>query len=134
MKPRTVWRCQFMVCMISVMVAPFLRCNMAIAWAILLPSRGALASGCWRDFLALAVDLAEVAVLLVWRGAGAPLAAPAPALPFVAACAFVCGVTGAGSDSALTLGPSFAARSQILAAARWESASRLRGFTPGRLL
>ena len=45
MKPRTVCFCHAMVRMISARVAPFLRCSMAITWAVLLPWRGAVILG-----------------------------------------------------------------------------------------
>src|SRR5580700_9710568 len=46
MNPRTVCRCQPILSMISASVAPFFRWSMATTWAVLLPSRGAVALAC----------------------------------------------------------------------------------------
>src|ERR1035438_2814851 len=46
MNPRTVCFCQPILSMISASVAPFFRWSMATTWAVLLPSRGALALAC----------------------------------------------------------------------------------------
>jgi hypothetical protein len=45
MNPRTVCFCQPIFSTISAKVAPFFRWRMATTWAVLLPSRGAVASG-----------------------------------------------------------------------------------------
>ena len=60
-----------MLSMISLMVAPFLRCSMPITWAILLPGRGACASGWGLTFFALGAGLAGVAFLVAFPFAGA---------------------------------------------------------------
>src|ERR1039458_8124098 len=74
MNPRTVCFCQPIFCMISVSVAPFLRCSIATTWAVLLPSRGPALSCSLAAFLALGALLAGVVFLVVLAFAGAPLA------------------------------------------------------------
>ncbi len=115
MKPRTVCFCQPIFSMISVMVAPFLRCSMLITWAILLPVRGSLASRFFPPLLALRAALAGVAFLGTFLRTGAPLGATALAVAFVVAFAFpsATGVFAWG----LIVFPNFCTRSQILAAA-----------------
>src|SRR5438552_18834519 len=74
MNPRTVCFCQHIFCMISVRVAPPLRCSIATIWAVLLPSRGAAASCGFAAFLPWGGFLAAVAFWPVFALAGAPLA------------------------------------------------------------
>src|ERR1700693_2377382 len=67
MNPRTVWRCQPMLCISSLMLTPPLRCISAITWAILLPARGVLlvwANGVLPVFFPFGAALAAVAFLL----------------------------------------------------------------------
>jgi hypothetical protein len=73
--PRTLCACQPIAFMIALMVAPFLRCSIANACAVLLPSRGAPDSGL-AGFAALSPlgdFLAGVVFLLAFPFAGAPL-------------------------------------------------------------
>src|ERR1035441_9686822 len=74
MKPRTVCFSQPIFSMISANVAPLLRWSMATTWAVLLPSRGALAP--------VAASLAVVS-LVALAFFGAPLAAVGAALAFL---------------------------------------------------
>src|ERR1019366_4576906 len=94
MKPRTVCFCQFILSMISARVAPFLRWSMATTWAVLLASRGPAASGALAAFLALGAFLAAVVFLFALPLAGAPLAACAPPLAFLAAFCFAGSASG----------------------------------------
>src|ERR1700686_4305064 len=80
MNPRTVCFCQPILFMISESVAPFLRWSIATTCAVLLPSRGAAVSCPFAAFLPLGSFLAEVAFLVAWAFAGAPLAAGAAPL------------------------------------------------------
>src|ERR1022692_3779885 len=73
MNPRTVWRNQPMVFMISSMVAPFFRWSMATTCAVFEPSRGIAASAALAPFLPLGA-LAGVAFLVALPFAGVPLA------------------------------------------------------------
>src|ERR1019366_6804331 len=70
MKPRTVCFCQPIFCMISVRVAPPLRCSIATTWAVLLPSRGAAASCGFAAFLPWGGFLAAMAFWPVFAFAG----------------------------------------------------------------
>src|ERR1035441_8785432 len=115
MKPRTVCFSQPIFSMISASVAPFLRWSMATTWAVLLPSRGALAP--------VASSLAVVS-LVALAFFGAPLAAVGAALAFLGLAA------GAGSAAASfsTSSPSRSAAFQILAMADLRSVNRLTSF------
>jgi hypothetical protein len=92
MNPRTVWRNQPMVFMISSMVAPFFRWSMATTCAVFEPSRGVAAT--WAPFLPLEA-LAGVAFLVALPFAGAGLADCAPPLAFLAAFGLVAPVRAA---------------------------------------
>ena len=84
---------------ISESVAPFLRCSMAITWAVLLVWRGAVTSG-GAVFLAVGAALALVALWAALRLAGAPGATRAPPLAGRSAFGLAgagCGGTGAAS-------------------------------------
>src|SRR6202035_4898993 len=131
MNPRTVWRCQPMLRISSLMLTPPLRCISAITWAILLPARGVLrvlANGVLPVFFPLGAALAAVAFFFALPWAGAPWAAGAPTVAFVAAFGLA-----RGADSGSTL-PIWPMRCQILPAALLGSCRRVRGCTPGRLL
>jgi hypothetical protein len=82
MNPRTVCRCQPIFSMISARVAPFFRWSMTTTWAVLLPSRGALASCVLAARLPWGAFLAAVAFLVALPFVGAPLADCAPRLAF----------------------------------------------------
>src|SRR5579863_8143109 len=72
MNPRTVCFCHAILSMISASVAPFFRWSMATTWAVLLPSRGAVASDVLAPFLALAAAFAGLAFLAALGLDGAP--------------------------------------------------------------
>src|ERR1700686_486698 len=123
-----------MLCISSLMLTPPLRCISAITWAILLPARGVLrvwANGVLPVFFPFGTALAAVAFFFALPWAGAPWAAGAPTVAFVAAFGLA---RGADSGSTLPIWPSLAMRCQILPAALLGSCKRLRGCTPGRLL
>ena len=124
MNPRTVWRNQPMVFMISSMVAPFFRWSMATTCAVFEPSRGVAAT--WAPFLPLEA-LAGVAFLVALPFAGAGLADCAPPLAFFAAF----GLVGAGSGCAASPKPWM--RSQMRATAVFGSLSFFAGYWPGKL-
>src|ERR1035437_3807519 len=88
MNPRTVCFCQPIFCMISVSVAPLLRCSIATTWAVLLPSRGTAASCGFAAFLPWGGFLAVRAFWPVFAFAGALLAPRAPRLALGSAFGF----------------------------------------------
>src|SRR5450756_264938 len=120
MNPRTVCFCQPIFCMISIRVAPPLRCSIATTWAVLLPSRGAAASCGFAAFLPGGGFLAVVAVWPVFAVAGAPLAPRAPRL----ALAFAFGSV---------LWPRPWMRAHTWPAATLWFGKRFTGLTPARL-
>src|ERR1017187_1628315 len=120
MNPRTVCFCQPIFCMISVRVAPPLRCSIATTWAVLLPSRGAAASCGLAAFLPWGGFLAVVAFWPVFAIAGAPLAPRAPRLAL-------------GSAFGPALWPRPWMRAQIWPAAALWLAKRFTDLTPARL-
>jgi hypothetical protein len=80
-RPLTVCFCQPILSMISAKVTPFFRWSMATTWAVLLPSRGALASCVLGARLPGSAFLAGVAFLGRLDGCErAPLAPCAPPL------------------------------------------------------
>src|ERR1700683_4835730 len=78
MNPRTVCFCQPIFSMISAKVAPFFRWSMVTTWAVLLPSRGAVASCVLAPLLPLGAFLAAVAFLVALSFVGAPWAQAGP--------------------------------------------------------
>src|ERR1700683_432693 len=128
MNPRTVCFCQPIFSVISAKVAPFFRWSMVTTWAVLLPSRGALASCVLAARLPLGAFLAGVAFLVALPFVGAPLADCAP--PLALRAAFGCtGSAGFG----FTDSPRFWILFQIRVAAVVRSLNFLTGLTPGRL-
>ena len=83
MKPRTVCFCQPILSMISASVAPFFRWSIATTWAVLLPSRGAVASRAFAAVLLLGAFFGAVIFL-----AALPLAVRAPLLALRSAFGF----------------------------------------------
>src|ERR1019366_317825 len=126
MNPRTVCFCQHIFCMISVRVAPPLRCSIATTWAVLLPSRGASCG--FAAFLPWGGFLAAVAFGPDFAVAGPPLAPRAPRLALGSAFGFA---RGSAFGSALWPRPWM--RAQIWPAAALWLAKRFTGLTPARL-
>ena len=83
MNPRTVCFCQPILSMISASVAPFFRWSIATTWAVLLPSRGAVASRAFAAVLLLGAFFGAVIFL-----AALPLAVRAPLLALRSAFGF----------------------------------------------
>src|SRR5271154_4658917 len=121
MNPRTVWRCQAILSMISASVAPFLRWSIATTWAVLLPSRGAAASSTLAVVLALGAFLAGVVFLVAVALTGAPLADCALTFAFLSAFGF------AGSASGLAATARLWMRSQMRLAAELLLLNRFTG-------
>src|ERR1700735_5707458 len=128
MNPLTVCFCHPILSMISARGAPFLRWSMATTWAVLLPSRGAVASCVWAALLPWGAFLAAVALLVALPFVTAPLADCAP--PLALRSAFGCrGCAGFG----FTDSPRSWMLFQIRVAAVVRSLNFLTGVTPGRL-
>ena len=127
MNPRTVCRCQPILSMISARVAPFFRWSMATTWAVLLPSRGPVASCVLAARLPLGAFVALVACLVALPFVDAPLAACAP--PLALRTALGC----ADCASGFAASPRSCIRFQIRVAAVVRSLNFLTGVTPGRL-
>src|ERR1035437_1032712 len=128
MNPRTVCFCQPIFCMISVRVAPPLRCSIATTWAVLLPSRGAAASCGFAAFLPWGGFLPAMAFWPVFAFAGAPLAPRAPRLALGSAFGFA-----GGSAFGSALWPRPWMRAHTWPAATLWLAKRFTGLTPARL-
>src|SRR5665811_1767886 len=128
MNPRTVCFCQPIFCMISVRVAPLLRCSIATTWAVLLPSRGVAAPCGFAAFLRWGGFLPAMASWPDFAFAGAPLAPRAPRLALGSAFAFA---RGSALGSALWPMPWMRAHTWP-AAALWLG-KRFTGLTPARL-
>src|ERR1022692_2271458 len=129
MNPRTVCLFQPILSMISVSVAPFLRWSIATTCAVLLPSRGPVASCAFAAFLPLGAAFAGVAFFPGFPFVGAALADCAPPLAFLAAF----GSAGAVSGLGCAASPRPWMRCQIRAPAVLGSFSFFAGFSPGRL-
>src|ERR1017187_4545230 len=127
MNPRTVQIFHANRSANSFKVAPFFRLSRAIAWAILLPSRGPVASFALAAFLALGAALAGVAFLVALPLPGAPLADCARPLAFLSGFGF------AGAAAGFAASPSPWMRCQMRATAVLGSLSFLVGFSPGKL-
>src|SRR5579872_2789345 len=111
MNPLTLWACQEVASMRSARLAPFALRRRSSTVAVLLPSRGPVASGALAAFFPLGAFLAGVAFLVALAFAGAPLAACAPPLAFMSAFGF------AGSAFGLAASPRLWMRVQIRLAA-----------------
>src|SRR3954451_13791250 len=128
MNPRTVCFCQPIFCMISLRVAPPLRCSIATTWSVLLPSRGAAACCGFAACLPWGGFLAALACWPVFALGGAPLGPGAPR--WALGCAF--GFARASAFGS-ALWPRLWTRAQIWPAAAAWLAKRFTGLTPARL-
>src|SRR5580700_8829821 len=129
MKPRTVCFCQPIFCIISVSVAPCLRCSIATTWADLEPPRFPVGfSARAGAVLALGAFFEGVAFLLAWSLEGASWAAGAPPLAFF----WAFGLTG--SATGWTASPNPWMLFQILLTPAATVLNFFTGLAPGKLL